>query len=270
MTKSKSKVKSHDSRLDRIEDKIIQPPTVEIPESAVDFARSIGFEPDPWQSEVLNSESKRLCICAARQTGKTATVGLKALHVALTVDGALVLILSPSIRQSQLLFRAVLDHYERAMRPSFRAETTLSLELNNNSRIIALPGSEATIRGYSAATLVLADEAARIPDELYYGSLPFVAVSDGAVILLSTPFGERGFFHSVFTGDSDEWDRILIKADQCPRISPKFLKEQRAQMGEYWYSSEYECEFLAPETGLFSSDAIRAIFSDDCEEYADI
>jgi hypothetical protein len=267
MSKSKNRFKSQDARLALIEDTVIKPPAPDIPADAVAFARSIGFEPDPWQVDVLNSDSKRICINAARQTGKSVTVALKALHYCLTHADALVLILSVSERQSKLLFTALLKHYNAANRPIYRAETTLSLELENNSKIIALPSSEQTIRGYSAVNLLLCDESARIPDELYYSSLPFIAVSDGAIIQLSTPFGERGFFYETFTGSSPEWLRIKVTAAECNRISDKFLKEQRESMGEYWYLSEFNCEFLAPETGLFSPDSIRAIFDNDLMEY---
>ena len=267
MSKSKNRFKSQEARLTLIEDTVIKPPAPDIPADAVAFARSILFEPDPWQVEVLNSDSKRIAINAARQTGKSAIVALKALHYCLTHADALVLILSVSERQSKLLFQALLKHYNAANRPLFRVETTLSLELENNSKIIALPSSESTIRGYSAVNLLLCDESARIPDELYYSSLPFIAVSDGAIIQLSTPFGERGFFYETFTGSSPEWLRIKVTAAECNRISDKFLKEQRESMGEYWYLSEFNCEFLAPETGLFSPDSIRAIFDNDLLEY---
>lgn len=266
VSKSKSKLRTHDARLGVIESKIIQPPSMPIPANAVDFARSINFEPDLWQAQVLNSDSKRLCICAARQTGKSATVALRALHTAL-ISNALVLLLSPSVRQSQLLYQAVLRHYERAGRPLFKAETTLALSLRNGSQIIALPGSEQTIRGYASVSLLAVDESARVPDELYFSSLPFLAISEGTVILLSTPFGERGFFHSVFTGPADdEWERILIRASECSRISSAFLDEQREQMGPYWFDSEYNCMFLSPEGSMFSTDAIHKMF-DDIQEY---
>ena len=267
MSKSKNRFKSQDARLTLIEDTVIKPPPPNIPANAVDFAASIGFISDAWQETVLTSESKRICINAARQTGKTATIALKSLHYCLTHDDALVLILSVSERQSKLLFEALLRHYANANRPLFRAETTLSLELDNNSKIIALPSSESTIRGYSAVNLLLVDEAARVPDSLYYSSLPFIAVSDGSIIQLSTPFGERGVFYETYTGSSPEWLRVKVTASECTRISDKFLKEQRESMGEFWYLSEFECQFLAPEAGLFSPDSIRSIFDNDLMEY---
>jgi hypothetical protein len=41
------------------------------------------------------------------------------------------------------------------------------------------PGNEDTVRGYSGATLLLIDEAARVPDALYAAVKPMLATSGG-------------------------------------------------------------------------------------------
>jgi len=74
------------------------------------------------------------------------------------------------------------------------------MHLPNGSRIEALPGSEKTVRGFSGTSLLILDEAARVDDELYYAVRPMLAVSGGALMLLSTPFGKRGIFHQELTG----------------------------------------------------------------------
>ena len=47
-------------------------------------------------------------------------------------------------------------------RPEVKAGECLRLELANGSRVVSLPGSERTTRGYSKAALIILDEAARI------------------------------------------------------------------------------------------------------------
>jgi hypothetical protein len=42
----------------------------------------------------------------------------------------------------------------------------MSLLLPNRSRIVGLPGNEVTVRGFSAVSLMLIDEAARVSDEM--------------------------------------------------------------------------------------------------------
>src|SRR6185369_6360406 len=98
------------------------------------------------------------------------------------------------------------------------------------SRIIALPENERTIRGYSGAALLVVDEASRVSDALYASVRPMLAVSRGRLVVLSTPFGKRGFFFEEWSSDR-AWERIRITADQCPRISPEFLEEERLALG---------------------------------------
>lgn len=230
----------------------------------VAFARSLGLEPDPWQRDLLRSEAPRIIENCCRQSGKTVITGIKALHYALTNPRALILVLSPSLRQSSELFRTISYNYRDLGRPvGVKAETTLKLELENRSRIISLPGREQTIRGYSGVNLLIIDEASRVPDDLYYAVRPMLAVSRGKLILLSTPHGQRGFFHDTWINGGSEWLKIKITADQCPRISQEFLEEERKTLGEWWYSQEYFCTFAENQTSLFRYESIMAAAVDD-------
>src|SRR5918999_833575 len=166
----------------------------------VAFARSLGLEPDPWQEDLLRSTSDRVLLNCCRQSGKSTMSGIIALHRALFHPGSLILCLAPALRQSQELFGKVAGFYRILDRPvSPTAERKLSLELENRSRIITLPGTEKTIRGFSGATLLIVDEAARVDDALYYAVRPMLAVSGGSLMMLSTPFGKRGAFFKEWT-----------------------------------------------------------------------
>jgi hypothetical protein len=145
-------------------------------------------------AEALRSTSRRLLLNCARQSGKSTTTAVLALHRALFVPDSLVLMVSPGLRQSSELFKKSLAFYRRLNRPvPAEAETRLTLELTNGSRIISLPGSTDTTRGYSAVDLILADEASRIGDELLASIRPMLAVSNGQLIAMSTPAGKRGW-----------------------------------------------------------------------------
>jgi hypothetical protein len=61
-------------------------------------------------------------------------------------------------------------------------ESSLRLELSNGSRIISLPASDATVRGYSNCSLLIIDEAPSVPDALIGAITPSLAVSDGRLI----------------------------------------------------------------------------------------
>jgi hypothetical protein len=126
----------------------------------VAFARALGLEPDGWQEELQRSSSDRVLLNCSRQSGKSTMTGVIALHRALYHPGSLILCLAPALRQSQELFGKVLGFYRDLGRPvSPQGERKLSLELENGSRIVTLPGSEKTIRGFSGTSLLVLDEA---------------------------------------------------------------------------------------------------------------
>jgi hypothetical protein len=233
------------------------------PMSALDLWHQVmGTAPDPWQAQVLTSDDPRICLCCARQVGKSSVVAIKALHTAIYQPKSLILLLSRSLRQSAELAKKVFAAYESSGRQvPPEAETKLALELTNGSRIIALPGGdEGALRGFSGVRCLVLDEASRIPDALWVAVRPMIAVSGGTMLLLSTPFGRRGFFYRVWA-ESENWLKIQITAEQCPRLTPEFLAEERLELG-WWYAQEYGCAFLEGEGQLFSDHAIEAAFRD--------
>ncbi len=227
------------------------------------MAERIGLQPDPWQQRVLRSSEPRLLLNCCRQSGKSTTVALLACHTALYQPGSLTLVLSPGERQSKETLRKVMDVY-RALQQSVRpaVENKLELELSNGSRIVALPGKESTIRGYSGVRLLIVDEASRVPDELYGSVRPMLAVSGGRLIALSTPWGKRGWWYEAWHS-SHVWERYEVPAPSCPRITPEFLAEERAALPDLFFKSEYLCQFTDTEEQLFATDLVMSAVSDD-------
>ena len=148
------------------------------------------------------------------------------------------------MRQSQELFRKVLDLYRRLHTtvPTDR-ESALHLGFTNGSRIINFPGTARKIRGFSGVGLLIIDEASRVVDELYFSVRPMLAVSGGRLVALRTPVGKRRFFHQEWT-EGEGWHQVKVTAEQCPRISPEFLAEERKALGPWWYRQADECEFV--------------------------
>src|SRR5215210_6172118 len=223
----------------------------------VAFAEKLGISPDSWQEDFLRSSSDRVLLNCSRQSGKSTMSAVIALHRALYYPGSLVLCLAPALRQSQELFGKVADFYRDLGRPvAPQGERKLSLELENGSRIITLPGSEKTIRGFSGAALLLLDEASRVDDGLYYAVRPMLAVSGGSLMMLSTPYGKRGVFFEEWTGGHG-WERYEVPASQCPRISEGFLEEERRVLPSWVYRQEYECSFEETEDQVFTTDMVE-------------
>lgn len=133
---------------------------------------------------------------------------------------------------------------------------------------MSLPSSETTVRGFSGANLIIEDESARVPDGLYKAVRPMLAVSNGKLILMSTPFGKRGHFYEEWTNNQG-WEKIEVTATVCPRISPEFLEEERRSLGEWWYRQEYECKFMEPVDQVFSYDLVMQSLSSDVKPLFD-
>lgn len=227
----------------------------------VGFARSVGIEPDPWQARVLTSRARRLLLNCCRQSGKSTTTAILALHRALYTSGALVLIVSPSLRQSRELLRKIVKLLPRLpVQPTVDAENSQTIEFANGSRIVSLPANEETIRGYSANLLII-DESGDVDDKLYRAVRPMLIVSKGQLVALGTPKGRRGWFFDAFerqdksrSEDEDErkldpWERVRITAKDCPRIPEEDLAEERRSLGDA-YAQEYECAFVNLASGL--------------------
>jgi hypothetical protein len=231
----------------------------------VAFAEALGLDPDPWQRDLLRSSSERIILNCSRQSGKSTMTAVITLHRALYHPGSLILCLAPALRQSQELFGKVLGFYRDLGRPvSPQAERKLSLELENGSRIVTLPGTEKTIRGFSGTALLVLDEAARVADELYFAVKPMLAVSGGALMMMSTPYGKRGVFFEEWTG-AGGWERYEVPASQCPRISEEFLEEERANLPPFIFRQEYMCSFEETEDQVFSADLVDRAVSEDVE-----
>jgi hypothetical protein len=237
------------------------------PVDAVEFARTrLGFTPDAPQELVLRSESKRGILNCTRQWGKSTVAAAKAVHRAYTRTGSLVLVASPSERQSAEFLRKAAGMMRRLkLKVRGDGDNAISLLFPNGSRIVGLPGTEATVRGFSAASLILIDEASRVEDELYKTLRPMLAVGNGDLWLMSTPFGKRGFFYESWEHGGADWLRVSVKATECPRIPAAFLEEERGRQGPVWFGQEYMCEFVDNGSEMFGRDLIEAALDDSFE-----
>jgi hypothetical protein len=92
------------------------------------------------------------------------------------------------------------------------------------------------ILGFSA-NLVIIDEAARVPDELYKALRPMLTVADGDLWLWSTPFGKAGFFpdnwaYGARRGSGSRCRRRSVRA--FPRIGWNWKEGRVADRGHIY------------------------------------
>ena len=135
--------------------------------------QKLGFQPDAAQARVLTARSRRVVMNCTRQWGKSTVTAAKAVHRAYSVAGSLTLVLTPCARQSGEVLRKARDFVRRLeIRVRGDGHNELSIAFPNGSRIVGLPENETTIRGFSDVSLMLIDEASRVPDEIYGAMRP--------------------------------------------------------------------------------------------------
>ena len=227
-------------------------------ENPILFAKLVlNFNPFPYQEKLLNDPSPRIIACMGRQTGKTTTIATKAIHYAFAHRKTTTLIVTPSLRQSMIMFDKILSfiYSNPYLRESVTRKTHTIIQLTNNSQIIALPCSEHMLRGYTA-NLAICDEASFIPEtiitEIIY---PMISTTKGTTILLSTPWDKNHFFYKAFLNPA--YSTHKIPSAENPLIPQEFLAEMQQNMTTEAYKREYQAEFTEAATSYFQQELIR-------------
>jgi hypothetical protein len=249
---------------------MLDPARLSLALNSVKFAAQLGLTNlEPWQREVLLSQDQQCLVLAGRQQGKTEIVSILALWHAITTPGAVVVCIAPSLRQSGILYKKIYEHWRDLGKPlGSEVETALTLQLaSNHSKIIALPSGKdgSNIRGYTAS-LLLFDEMARIPDPVLISARPYLAVSKGRMVGISSAGLKHGQFYELWTNGGSDFRRWKVTAEQNPRISAEWLTTERAVLGERAYAAEYMCEFQdVTDSPAFSYQAIQDSVSADVQ-----
>jgi Terminase large subunit, T4likevirus-type, N-terminal len=238
------------------------------------FAREfLRFSPDSAQARVLelSIHTRRIALNCNRQWGKSTIAAILAVHRLFTRPGVTVLIVAPSGRQSGETLRKVAGFLNVLDIPLRRDGVNRhSLALPNGSRIVSLPAVDSTVRGFSAVSMLIVDEASRVPDEVYLALRPALAVSQGDIVLVSTPNGRRGFFYREMTGSDNDarWLRHTGPVSDCgPRVPQEFIEEEKAR-GDSYFRQEYLCEFVETGKYLFDEALLHQIVKRELEAYA--
>ncbi len=210
------------------------------------FARErLGLQPNAVQEELLSGQWGRVLLNCSRQWGKSTVTAAKAVHHAYYQPESLVMVVTPGVRQSAEFLKKAERFVRRLGLPVKRdAPHEVSVVFPNGARIIGLPANEDKIRGFSAVSLLLVDEASRVDNPMYDAVRPMLAVADGDLWLMSTPAGQDGFFWQEWAYGGPAWHRVTGMAAENPRIKKSFLAAERRSMTARMYQQEYECAFL--------------------------
>lgn len=248
----------------RLERKRVRPAPWVCP-GPVELARQAGIELDDWQREVCESRASRIACNVSRQLGKSTVGAILAMHMAYSVAQSLTVVISPSLPQSsELALKCKSLHASLGKPVRMARESVLYLQLQNGSRVLCVPATEDTSRGWSP-DLVILDEAARLDDPTWFSITPMVSVSGGRIITLSTPRFEIGWWWDAIAHHRKDWAYWEVPASSCARVDPAFLESEKESMGELFYGMEYECRFGQGAGACFREEDIRNIVKENIE-----
>ena len=221
--------------------------------------KMLDIKPLPYQVELLEDFNRNILVVGGRQIGKSLTLSAKALWTAFVKKDQDILIIASTLRQAKIVF----DHIYRyvsnnsLINAHTKKLTITEIRFDNGSVIRCLPSGRSGegIRGFSA-TMVIFDESAFIPDEVFIAVEPALGVKGSQVIYSSTPYGKRGFFYNIYAEQMSrnpahrEFSIYQIKSEENPYFSKEFLEKEKRLKTSAQFAQEYEATFV-DESGMF-------------------
>jgi hypothetical protein len=207
----------------------------------------LGETPKPWQKMFLRTaRGESILVLTARQVGKTTAAAWAMAHAALFNPGSLSVVACPAQRQSAEAVRKVRDMVLRAG-AKLKSDNVYGLELANGARVLALPGSDDSIRGLTVDAWIVADEAAYLTPDVIAALRPMRAQRpDARIVMLSTANSRTDPFWSAWESGGQSWRRLQVTVDADPSLySQDYLDQERQALGE----ERYKREFLGIPTG---------------------
>jgi len=202
-----------------------------------------------------------MCLRSGRQVGKSTVIGLKAAQFALDNTNKLIMVISKTERQAGLLFSKILFNLGQidrgAIKKGKERPTKHLINLKNGAKIYCLPAGDTGfgIMGFTI-DLLIADEAAFIPEEVWNSIIPALAITRGNIWLLSTPFIKKGYYYECF--QNHKFTAFHTSSEDCPRKDEAFLQDRRDHLTKAQYAQMYLGEFVDESLRFFPDELIKA------------
>lgn len=219
------------------------------------------FKPRKYQESFLNAclTQNRVAGKWCRQSGKTTSVGAYCAFRC-SIAPTSIMITAPTQTQSTELYLKVRQFIESTpvISDQLVKSTETELKFKNGSRIKALPtGPEGkSIRGFTA-DIVIVEEAGIMKDEIINSVItPMLASKgiQGQLIKIGTPLAKNHFYRSCYIDPN--YAVINVRWEDCVaegQYDMKFVEEQKEQLTDIEFRTEYEAEFIEELSMFFPS-----------------
>lgn len=219
--------------------------------------------------KVLSREKKRHLFVASTRVGKTTAVSVLAVLSAVLYDGEEVTIVAPKFDQALHIFQNIRAFFFNNARLMRLVNTALGFRrdeinlLNGSVLRVLTAGSPTGLLGYGA-TMLIVDEAASIPDEVFRTRiLRMLAGQAGRpepyVVLLSTPHNKNFFYDAYMSGRYEIYRVTWREGVKYGILDKDWVEEARSMMSAQEFRVWFEAEF--PETGneVFGLDIVKKL-----------
>lgn len=214
-----------------------------------------------WQRDVirgvLSFPHDIHVVKASRQKGKSVMAESIILKFAIDYKNSFSLYVSPTLKQARKVFKEINKAIKDTFIFSKSNESLLEIQLKNGSFIqfASAEQGETALQGYTVSGIMIIDEAAFIPDDIYFAVAPMVDANSAPTLIISTPQFKKGFFYDTFVENSD----TVHSYDWCDYDTSAILPESKLQ---YYKKKLPEIKFRQYYLGQFCDINTESTFGD--------
>lgn len=221
----------------------------------------------PWQLDVMNTQNlyynkgKNFVIKSSRQKGKSFLICCLALVRALYKPNQTVIIVSPTNGQNARIFKQLRNAIIGTPILNSANAGALIITLHNKSEIVFKSAEQRdALRGYTATTALIIDEAAFIQDDIWEIILPFKTKHRAEMFLFSTPLFKDGTFYRMYSDGLSSNENIFTfdwsdteKYDFSEFITDEQIEEFRKMYAPMKFSTEILGQFVSDKSFVFGN-----------------
>ena len=237
-----------------------------------------GYTPLPHQKAVHDlltspTDHLKVIVKSRRQCGKSAIIEQELLRWGINKPRSTSICLSPTLSQGKKIYDELLEAIRSSGIVARCDGTRLTIKLRNGSWIKFKSAEQGeNLRGETVTGILCIDEAAYIPDDVYYTVLPWCNVFGPPILMCSTPRFKQGFFWDCWLAalegqkkhicvDFNDYDTSLL-------LSQDILEEYRKNLPSQQFKTEYLGQFIESDGMVFTGmgDCISNAKIDDAKD----
>lgn len=214
-----------------------------------------------WQQDVYDSmngayrSGNIFVVKSRRQCGKSCLAALLLIEYALKYK-CISVVVEPTQAQSRRLYKQIVDMMTKTGLVKSANSQLLTIEFTTGSEILFKSAEQKdALRGFTVSGILVIDEAAFIPDEIFEILYPTCDANNAPILVISTPLFCSGEFYELYirgiNGDSRVISFDWSKYDTSKYLSKEKLEYYRNTISPLKFKSEYLGEFISEGSYLF-------------------